>query len=85
MSQITLRGLEPELEAAVRRLAVQEGISLNKAALKLIRMGAGLSPNKERRGINQGLDDWTGYMSTGDADAIAEAVAEIDRLSIEQP
>ena len=44
MSQITLRGLEPELEAAVRRLAVQEGISLNKAALKLIRMGAGLSP-----------------------------------------
>ena len=25
MSQITFRGLEPELEAAVRRLAVQEG------------------------------------------------------------
>ena len=85
MSQITLRGLEPELEAAVRRLAVQEGVSLNKAALKLIRKGAGLSPNKERRGIEQGLDDWIGYMSTEDANAIAEAVNEVDRQSIEQP
>jgi hypothetical protein len=85
MSQITLRGLEPELEAAVRRLALQEGISMNKAALKLIRKGAGLSPNKDRRGINQGLADWIGSMSTEDADAIAEAVTEIDRLSIERP
>ena len=84
MSQITLRGLEPELEAAVRRLAAQEGISLNKAALRLIRKGAGLSPNRQSRGINNGLDDWIGCMSTEDADAISEAVAEMDRLSIEQ-
>lgn len=82
MSQITLRGMEPELEDQVRRLAVRQGISLNKAALQLIRKGAGLSAPGSVRGIGDGLDDWVGNMTSDDACAIAEATAVLDRLSL---
>ena len=43
MHQLTVHGFDDELSAAVRRLAKREGISLNQAALKLLRKGAGLS------------------------------------------
>lgn len=83
MSQITLRGMDPELENAVRRLAARQRISLNKAALQLLRKGAGISDSKMPRGIGDGLDDWVGSMTSGDARAITEAVEELDRLSID--
>ena len=83
MSQITLRGMEPELEDEVRRLAARQGISLNKAALQLIRKGAGLSSDRGSvQGIGDGLDDWVGSMTSDDARAISEAIANLDRLSM---
>ena len=42
MKQLTIRGFDDELSDCIRREAEQEGISLNKAALKLLRKGAGL-------------------------------------------
>ncbi len=48
MNQLTVRGFDDELGASLRRLAAREGISLNKAALKLLRKGAGLSDGEER-------------------------------------
>ena len=82
MSQITLRGMESELEIEVRRLAARQGISLNKAALQLIRKGAGLSGPGSVRGIGDGLDDWIGSMTSEDAYAISEAIASLDGLSM---
>ena len=46
MNQLTVRGFDDELSASLRRLAKSEGISLNKAALKLMRKGAGLTGSK---------------------------------------
>lgn len=43
MNQLTLRGLDKELERRIREFAEQEHIFLNKAALKLMRRGAGLN------------------------------------------
>ena len=43
MNQLTIRGLDDDLSASVRRLAKREGISLNQAALRLLRKGAGLA------------------------------------------
>lgn len=43
MNQITVRGFDDELSASLRRLAKREGISLNRAALRLLRRGAGLA------------------------------------------
>ena len=43
MNQITIRGLDDELSACLRRLAKREGLSLNQAALRLLRRGAALA------------------------------------------
>ena len=43
MNQITVRGFDDELSACLRRLAKREGLSLNQAALRLLRRGAGLA------------------------------------------
>ncbi|WP_232210364.1 hypothetical protein [Nitrococcus mobilis] len=54
MNQLTFRGLDKELERRIRQLAEQEHISMNKAALKLMRRGSGLDravpdPKYDRR------------------------------------
>ncbi len=46
MTQLTLRGLDPELEKRLRELAARDQLSLNKAALKLMRRGAGLESHR---------------------------------------
>ncbi len=45
--QLTLRGFDPRVHAEITRLARREGVSLNKAALLLLRKGAGLEAAKE--------------------------------------
>ena len=84
MSQITLRGMEPELENEIRKLAARKGISLNKAALQLIRKGAGITIPGAAPGIGDGLDDWVGTMTHNDARAISEAIADLDRTSLSE-
>lgn len=42
MNQLTLRGIDDELHERLLHLAEKEGISLNQAALKLLRMAAEL-------------------------------------------
>ena len=41
MKQLTVRGFDDELAEAIRQLARRDGTSLNQAALKLLRRGAG--------------------------------------------
>ena len=53
MNQITVRGIDDELSASLRRLAKRKGISLNQAALRLLRRGAGL-------GVGSGPEDTVG-------------------------
>ena len=43
MNQITVRGFDDELADHIRRLAERDGTSLNRAALKLLRKGAGMA------------------------------------------
>lgn len=42
MKQLTVRGFGDKLSQAIRRLANRDGTSLNRAAVKLMRRGAGL-------------------------------------------
>ena len=64
MKQLTLRGFDDELEAKLRELAAKEQISLNKAALKLLREAAGLAPDDSRHNqIGSALDDFIGSWS----------------------
>jgi hypothetical protein len=58
MEQLTLRSFDKHLEQQLRQIALREHISLNKAALKLIRRGAGLDTEvPETNVIGNRLDD----------------------------
>ena len=73
MRQLTIRGFDEELERRIRQLASREGISLNRAVLKLLRRGAGLGESYDKPEIvGDSLDHLIGTWS-------AEQAAEIDR------
>ena len=57
----TVRGFDDELAEAIRQLARRDGTSLNQAALKLLRRGAGLPDGQgDGRNIGSALDDLFG-------------------------
>ena len=75
MNQITVRGFGDELAESIRRLAEREGISLNQAALRLLRKGAGLTdPAGGPTSIGSSLDDLFGTWSREDAEAFSSAL-----------
>jgi hypothetical protein len=71
--QITIRGLSPELEQRIRKLATEEQISLNKAALKLLMKGAGLGEG-QKTVIGQDLDHLFGTWKESDAKEFLESI-----------
>ena len=85
MSQLTVRGFDDELSAAMHGLARREGISLNQAALRLLRKGAGLT-DRERNpnAIGSSLDDLCGVWSRDEAerfDAALEVFETVDEAA----
>ena len=75
MNQLTVRGFDDELSAIMRRLAHREGISLNQAALRLLRKGAGLTDRKGNpNAIGASLDDLFGVWSRDEADSFDAAL-----------
>lgn len=78
MNQLTIRGFDNELAAKIRQLALKEGISLNKAALRLLRRGAGLGAGAEVPGtIGASLDHLIGSWTEEEADEVVAAVDEV--------
>ena len=70
MNQLTVRGFDDELSDRLRGLARREGISLNQAALRLLRKGAGLTDGGGGRGkVRSSLDDLFGSWTAEEADA----------------
>ena len=81
MDQLTVRGFEDDLEAAMRRLAQREGVSLNKAALRLLRKGAGLSDGAERADtVSTSLDHLIGSWTPAEADELDCALADFETV-----
>lgn len=83
MTQITLRVSDPEIEKAIRRKAKEEGKSLNKAALELIRTGAGLGGGKRRRPRGASLAELAGGWTEQDAKEFEEAVRVFEEIDAE--
>lgn len=83
--QLTLRGFDPELERRIRDLAEREGLSLNKAALKLLRRGAGLErpPSEPTNAIGSALDDCIGTWTDEETEEVRERAAHFDRVDEE--
>ena len=81
MDQITVRGLDDELSACLRRLAKREGLSLNQAALRLLRRGAGLAEGPGRGGtVGDSFDRLIGSWTQADADEMEAALEEFETI-----
>ena len=79
MKQLTVRGFDDELSERIRREAEQEGISLSKAALRLLRRGAGLptapKPSLVKK-TDSPFDFIIGSMTKDEADEIDKIIEE---------
>ena len=81
MNQLTVRGFDDELSASLRRLAKSEGISLNQAALKLLRKGAGLSDGAGGADVvGSSLDHLIGTWTREEADEMDSALKEFETI-----
>lgn len=79
MKQLTVRGLGDDLTRAIRRLANRDGTSLNRAAVKLLRRGAGLEETHSDT-VGSSLDHLIGTWSDADADEIERALRHFERI-----
>ena len=79
MRQLTVRGFDDELSRRLRRLAKRDGISLNQAALKLLRKGAGLTDIAGGADtIGNSLDHLIGTWSAEEADELRETALALE-------
>ena len=68
MNQLTLRGFDDELSERLQELAEKEHLSLNKAALKLLRQATGLNAGESsQKRVGSALDEFIGCWSPGEA------------------
>lgn len=76
MNHLTVRGFDDELAERIRSLAQSEGTSLNQAALKLLRKGAGLAdPARRPATVGASLDHLIGSWSDAEAAEFDAALA----------
>jgi hypothetical protein len=80
--QLTLRGLPPRLERSLRELARREGLSLNKAAVRLLEKGAGFGERHDDR-IGHSFDHLIGTWSKEEGEAFLESIQSCERVDSE--
>ena len=79
MKQLTVRGFDDELTEHIRRLAKRDGVSLNQAALKLLRKGAGLAdPTRKADIVGSSLDHLIGKWTDEEAVEMEKALEEFE-------
>ncbi len=80
MKQLTVRGFGDELSQAIRRLANRDGTSLNRAAVKLMRRGAGLEDGQGPDTVGSSLDDLIGTWSRTEEDEMERALRHFETI-----
>lgn len=83
MRQLTIRGFSLELEQKIRALAQREGISMNKAALRLLRKGADLAEDGSANQIGSRLDKYAQTMSDGEARELLDSISVTEQIDPE--
>jgi hypothetical protein len=80
MSQLTIR-CDPQLDEKIRELATREGISLNQAAIRLLRRGAGIDePQAQIDVVGSSLDDLIGTWSDAEAEQMHSAEQAVEAI-----
>ena len=79
--KLTVRGLDADLTDSIRRLARQERISLNQAALRLLRRGAGLADDQGSVDtVGSSLDHFIGSWPPEQADEMDRALEDFEGI-----
>ncbi len=81
MTQLTIRGFDDELAQVLQEQAKTQGISLNKAALCLLRRGAGLEDaGTQPEVIGRSLDPFIGTWSAAQAEELRETLKDFGKI-----
>ena len=73
MKQLTVRNIGPDVVVVLEKMVREEGLSLNQAALKLLRQGAGVFSGRKLPRIGNSLDKFIGTMTREDEMEFLEA------------
>jgi hypothetical protein len=79
MAQITLRGIDPEIERKIRRMARKSGKSLNRVVLDIIYQHTGLM-KKGKRPPADSLRKLAGGWSEKDALEFLESIKSCEQI-----
>lgn len=82
LRQITLRGIDPEMEREIRRKAKEEGKSLNKVILELIGGSSGTGRRRKKPGGGS-LLEFAGGWSERDVREFEKSVAIFEEVDDE--
>jgi len=81
MKQLTIRGFDEELRERLERLARERGISLNKAALLLLRRGAGLgTDDRPPHVVGDALDEFVGSWTPDEERRFLESIDVLEQV-----
>lgn len=81
MKQLTVRGLDKDLERRLREIAQARGVSLSRAALILLKEGAGLDTTGRRvRVVGDSLDHLIGSWSKGEERKFLKAIKVLEEI-----
>jgi antitoxin FitA-like protein len=79
--QLTVRGFDEELARHLRKVARQKGVSLNKAALLLLRKGAGISEEPgDASVVGDTLDHLIGAWSKREEREFLKAIETFEQI-----
>lgn len=78
-NQLTLRGFDPALERELHDVAAKRGISLNKAALLLMRRGAGIAEAGPGM-VTAALSKYAGSWGAADERKFRKTTADFDQV-----
>jgi hypothetical protein len=81
VKQLTVRGFDKDLERRLRDVAKARGVSLNQAALILLREGAGLDgPRRRANVVGDSLDHLIGSWSKAEESEFLQAISGLEEI-----
>ena len=84
MNQLTIRGFGDDLQRAIEALARERSISLNRAAVLLIRRGAGLADERVPPiVVGDSLDEFIGSWTTEDEAEFLRSIEGMEQIDHE--
>lgn len=79
---LTLRNLPPAVARAVKERAARDGVSLNKAVIRMLEESL-RAPRAKPGKIGHALDDFIGVLSAAEADELIRLAAEERKIDPE--